>query len=200
MNGSVEVLTCAALPACTLRSRELGVNERAISIANMLGAVDRPGRTPISRQGHGFDSLKLLPQDAPPARFHYILFYHPSGLAALKGQRLDGERLATNFQATLPPAVRSVTSFAERSGDGIGFIMTVGFVAGQVSGQTGWNREMSVRCRNKSLYNQSGYVSEGGMDAENIYRGIKNAFERAIQMELDAPVIVHFRLQRSGVH
>jgi hypothetical protein len=124
------------------------------------------------------------------------------GVAALKGQRLDGERLAklaTDFQAALPPTVRSVSFFAERAGNGTGFSVTIGFVLGQVNGQTGWDRELSVRDGEKNLYNHGGYVSEGGMQTEAIYRGMKEAFEKAIQLQLDSPVIVRFRLQRAGI-
>jgi hypothetical protein len=41
---------------------------------------------------------------------------------------------------------------------------------------------------------------QGGMATEAVYRGMKDAFEQAIQTEVDAPVIVRFRLQRRSIH
>jgi hypothetical protein len=123
-------------------------------------------------------------------------------VALLKGQRLDGARLcqlATEFQSALPPAVRSVSFFAERAGDGNGFNVSIGFVAGEVSGQTGWEREMSVRHGDRNVYNQGGYTREGAIRTENIYGGMKEAFEQAVQRELNAPVTVRFRLQRKAI-
>ena len=124
-----------------------------------------------------------------------------SGIASLKGQPLDGARLyqlAEKLESALPPNVRSATFVAERAGDGTGFEVTVGWLAGGLKRQTGWDREMAVRCGNSSLYHDAGYIAEGGMEKDAIYRGLADAFEKAIQSEIDAPIIARLRIQRSG--
>lgn len=124
-----------------------------------------------------------------------------SGIESLRGQPLDAEhlyKLATDMEAGLPPNVRAVTFVAERTGDGTGFKITIGWLAGGLDQQTGWDRETAIRGGNKSLHGQMGYsATKGGMRKEAVYREMADAFEKALQSEIDAPIIARFRIQRS---
>jgi hypothetical protein len=112
-----------------------------------------------------------------------------SGVASLKGQSLAGGRLyklAYELEAALPAEVRSVTLFAERAGDGTGFKVTLMWLSGAgIKKLNGWDRRMAVRSGNQRLYDG------------NDYRGMADAFEKAIQAEIDGPVIVRCRIERS---
>jgi len=121
------------------------------------------------------------------------------GIAGLKGESLTGKRLynlAYELESVMPSDVRAVTFVAERAGDGAGFKVTIGWLAGGLDRQTGWDREMSVQQGNKSLYYNEGYSSDGDVAKGEIYRGMGDAFEKAIQSEIDAPIIVRIRSQR----
>jgi len=122
-----------------------------------------------------------------------------SGIAQLKGESLAGGRLyklAYELESMMPSDVRAVTFLAERAGDGAGFKITIGWLAGGLDGQTGWDREISVQRGNKSLYYHAGFISEGDITKSEIYRGVGDAFEEAIQSEIDAPIMVRIRSQR----
>jgi hypothetical protein len=123
-----------------------------------------------------------------------------SGIASLQGQSLAGGRLykfAYELEAALPADVRSVTFFAERAGDGTGFKITIQWLSGEVKKQNGWDRQMAVRGGNRRLYDTNGYASKDGIPKAEIYRGMGDAFEKAIQSEIDAPVVARCRIERS---
>jgi hypothetical protein len=122
-----------------------------------------------------------------------------SGIAGLQGACLAGGRLyklAYELESVMPSDVRAVTFVAERTGDGAGFKVTIGWLAGGLDRQTGWDREMCVQQGNKSLYYNAGYTSDGDVAKGEIYRGMGDAFEGALQAEIDAPIIVRIRSQR----
>jgi len=124
-----------------------------------------------------------------------------SGIASLQGQSLAGGclyQLANELESTLPAGVHSVTFFAERAGDGEGFKVTVAWIAGGIKRQNGWDRLMAVRSGNQRLYDGNGYASMDGIPNAEIYRGMGDAFEKAIQSEIDAPVTARIRIERSG--
>ena len=100
------------------------------------------------------------------------------------------------MEDALPADVQSVTFFAERAGDGTGFKVTLAWVSGPAKKQSGWDREMAVRRGNERLYDSNGWSSEGNKQNANIYRGMGDAFEKAIQSEIDAPVIARCRIER----
>jgi len=121
------------------------------------------------------------------------------GIAGLKGESLTGRRLynlAYELESVMPSDVRAVTFVAERAGDGAGFKVTIGWLAGGLDRQTGWDREMCVQQGNKSLYYSEGYSSDGDVAKGEIYRGMGDAFEKAIESEIDAPLTVRIRSQR----
>jgi hypothetical protein len=123
-----------------------------------------------------------------------------SAIGALQGQSLSGERLhrlADELQSALPAAVRSVVFYAERPGDGTGFKVTVAWRAGEVAKQKGWDRAMAVR-GDESFYDHNGYMAEGAMEKEKIYRDLAEALEKARQAHLDGPIVVRVQIQRSG--
>ena len=122
-----------------------------------------------------------------------------SGIASRKGGRLDGGRiakLAQELEDALPADVHSVTFFAERAGDGTGFKVTLAWASGPAKKQNGWDRELAVRRGNERLYDSNGWSSEGNKQNANIYRAMGDAFEKAIQSEIDAPVIARCRIKR----
>jgi hypothetical protein len=122
-----------------------------------------------------------------------------SGVATLRGQRLNGERLdqlAHELESGMPEDVAAVTFVAERAGDGAGFDVTIRWLPGTVNLHAGWNREMAVRTGDQTVYRDSGWTAEHAMPQDAIFRKMAAEFEKAIQAEIDAPVFVRFRLQR----
>lgn len=124
------------------------------------------------------------------------------GIDTLRGRPLEGGRLAQlagEMETKLPAEMRGVAFYAERTGDGTGFKVTVSWLPGTVPMATGWDRQITVRGGGQEPFNQSGYsASRGGPTNSSEFRQMAKSFSRALQAPFDGPVIVRFRIERSS--
>jgi hypothetical protein len=124
-----------------------------------------------------------------------------SKIALLKDQSLTSARLyqlASDLEDFLPADVRAVTLVAERAGDGAGFLVTLQWLPGQPRKYEGWTRELTVHGGGQGLGNDGGWTRHGAMARPNIYERFCQAFEIAVQSDIDAPITVRLRLQRDN--